>query len=71
MRRQIWIWIGTLLLLCFLRTVPAQRASDPVQTLSWWTLLYEWPNPERLPVKIRFRLWNSEEYTLVSFNPVP
>lgn len=24
------------------------------ETWSWWTLLYERPNPERLPVKVSF-----------------
>ena len=30
-------------------------APDPSEKLSWWTLLYERPNPDRLPVKVN--LW--------------
>ncbi|MDD5797696.1 MAG: hypothetical protein PUD21_04075 [Clostridiaceae bacterium] len=30
-------------------------ASDQPEKLSWWTLLYERPNPDRLPVKVN--LW--------------
>lgn len=30
-------------------------ASDQSEKLSWWTLLYERPNPDRLPVKVN--LW--------------
>ena len=30
-------------------------APDQSEKLSWWTLLYERPNPERLPVKVN--LW--------------
>ncbi len=26
------------------------------KTTAWWTLLYERPNPERLPVKVKFWL---------------
>ena len=30
-------------------------APDQSEKLSWWTLLYERPNPDRLPVKVN--LW--------------
>lgn len=30
-------------------------ASNQSEKLSWWTLLYERPNPDRLPVKVK--LW--------------
>lgn len=26
----------------------------PTSTVAWWTLLYEQPNPEHLPVKVDF-----------------
>lgn len=29
--------------------------SEPVQTVAWWSLMYERPNPDRLPVEVRFR----------------
>ena len=32
--------------------------------LSWWTVFYERPNPERLPVKVHFRLVKGLEYSL-------
>ena len=32
-------------------------ASLPVtESVSWWTIFYERPNPNRLPVKVNFRL---------------
>ncbi|MDO4260758.1 MAG: hypothetical protein Q4C82_01670 [Eubacteriales bacterium] len=30
----------------------AQPGPEPL--LSWWTLMYERPNPDRLPVKVSF-----------------
>lgn len=36
-------------------TQEAAGLSEPVQTLAWWSLTYEIPNPEKLPVKVRFQ----------------
>ncbi len=33
----------------------ADRTPQPVCSVSWWSLMYEPPNPEKLPVQIRFR----------------
>ena len=35
----------------------AERAvlSEPVKTMAWWSLTYEMPNPEKLPVQVRFQ----------------
>lgn len=38
------------------QTVPGPEESEAlVQTMAWWSLMYEAPNPERLPVKVRFQ----------------
>lgn len=34
----------------------AEMTSKAGQELAWWTLFYERPNPERLPVRVEFRL---------------
>ncbi len=31
------------------------EAAKPVKTIAWWSLTYELPNPEKLPVKVRFQ----------------
>lgn len=31
------------------------KSRPPVRTYAWWSLLYERPNPQRLPVRVRFR----------------
>ncbi len=28
---------------------------EPVMTMAWWSLTYEMPNPEKLPVKVQFQ----------------
>lgn len=32
------------------------QAEEPVRTVAWWSLLYDRPNPEQLPVRVHF-LW--------------
>mgnify|MGYP004693813557 CR=1 FL=1 len=40
-------------------------ASLPVtERVSWWTVFYERPNPNRLPVKVNFRLVKGLHYSL-------
>ncbi|MBR9945395.1 hypothetical protein KE530_02785 [Clostridiaceae bacterium Marseille-Q4145] len=40
-------------------------ASLPVtESVSWWTIFYERPNPNRLPVKVNFRLAKGLHYSL-------
>lgn len=34
------------------------------ESVSWWTVFYERPNPERLQVKVHFRLVKGLEYSL-------
>lgn len=29
--------------------------AEPVKTVAWWSLTYEKPNPEQLPVRVRFQ----------------
>lgn len=33
----------------------AAELSDPTEILAWWSLTCELPNPEKLPVKVRFQ----------------
>ena len=52
-----------LVLLCFLtlaagtyiRTIRVCGHMPEHRAVAWWTLLTERPNPDRLPVKVRFR----------------
>ena len=30
-------------------------AAEPAEVYAWWSLTYETPNPEKLPVKVRFQ----------------
>ncbi|MBR5509925.1 MAG: hypothetical protein IKV59_07715 [Lachnospiraceae bacterium] len=32
----------------------AEECQEAVRTVAWWSTMYERPNPERLPVSIRF-----------------
>ncbi|MCD8097557.1 MAG: hypothetical protein LUE31_05890 [Lachnospiraceae bacterium] len=59
MRRKI----TTLLLILFLLSTAGGytlgetlRETNGTETMAWWSLLYERPNPERLPVKVSFWL---------------
>ena len=36
-------------------TAEVAELSEPVKTIAWWSLTYELPNPEKLPVKVRFQ----------------
>lgn len=35
-------------------TADVAEMTEPVETYAWWSLTYETPNPEKLPVKVRF-----------------
>lgn len=36
-------------------TADVAELSEPVKTMAWWSLTCEMPNPEKLPVKVRFQ----------------
>ena len=36
-------------------TADVAAQAEPVKTYAWWSLTYETPNPEKLPVKVRFQ----------------
>lgn len=62
MRRKIWILLCSLMFglgvtgcLVIPRAVQEERVSEPVRTMAWWSVMYETPNPEHLPVQIRFQ----------------
>ena len=47
---------GCLSIPCGLHAVPLEcKQEEPVRMMSWWSLMYERPNPERLPVEVKFQ----------------
>ncbi|MCD8361438.1 MAG: hypothetical protein LUC98_00540 [Lachnospiraceae bacterium] len=61
MRRKMMMWL--LILSLNLSVIFAGYAcgqgnskTEDGRAMAWWTLLYERPNPERLPVKVKFWL---------------
>lgn len=32
-----------------------EEQTEPVKVMAWWSLMYEKPNPEKFPVKVRFQ----------------
>lgn len=60
MRIKILILICALLIgLEALVSMPEARLTEPPRVTAWWNLVYERPNPERLPVKVQF--WLAEK----------
>lgn len=62
MRRNIWILLCSMLFglgvtgcLMIPRGTQAETAAEPARTVAWWSVMYETPNPERLPVQVRFQ----------------
>lgn len=37
------------------RALQTETTAEPVRTVAWWSVMYEMPNPEHLPVKVRFQ----------------
>lgn len=33
----------------------SEDRNEPVRTIAWWSVMYEAPNPERLPVQVRLQ----------------
>lgn len=31
------------------------EAEEEIRTVAWWSMMYEMPNPEHLPVQVRFQ----------------
>lgn len=62
MRRNIAVLVLFLLIgLGVAECVREGTSVQPAATVAWWTLLYEQPNPEHLPVKVKFSLLNGVE----------
>lgn len=40
---------------CLLIPRALRAETGPVRTVAWWSVMYETPNPEQLPVQIRFQ----------------
>ncbi|MBS6396278.1 MAG: hypothetical protein KH452_03860 [Clostridiales bacterium] len=56
MRRKAAILICSLMLgLGLTGSLVISEKQEPVQTVAWWSVMYEMPNPERLPVQVHFR----------------
>lgn len=70
MRRNIWILLCSMLFglgvtgcLMIPRGTQAETAAEtaietaaePARTVAWWSVMYETPNPDRLPVQVRFQ----------------
>ncbi len=36
-------------------TADVSAAAEPAEVYAWWSLTYEAPNPEKLPVEVRFQ----------------
>lgn len=57
MRREILILLCAMVLgLGAAGCMAKMQAEEPVRTVAWWSLLYDRPNPEQLPVRVHF-LW--------------
>lgn len=37
------------------KALQAETAAEPSRTVAWWSVMYETPNPEQLPVRVRFQ----------------
>ena len=47
---------GCLSIPCGLHAVPLEcKQEEPVRMMAWWSLMYERPNPDRLPVEVKFQ----------------
>lgn len=61
MRRRAVILLCSMLLGAVITgavTGPGQAGGgkeDPAKVYAWWSLTYETPNPDRLPVQVRFQ----------------
>ncbi len=66
MKKEILIVLATALLgLGILAYTAAPRACDSAGTVAWWSVFYERPNSEQLPVRVHF--WLAEKYACASF----
>ncbi len=55
MKRDIVIFLLACLIgLCAMECMSEGTKIQQTSTVAWWTLLYEQPNPEHLPVKVDF-----------------
>lgn len=66
MRRKMWIllcslWMGLLLTggFVYIYNTQTEKTVCEVQEMeeqyAWWSMMYERPNPERLPVQVHFQ----------------
>ncbi len=55
MRVKIILFVCLLMLWFRSAAYVIQSSAPEPQTVAWWSLTYERPNPERLPVEVRWR----------------
>lgn len=62
MRRKTGILLCSLLFglgvtgcLIIPRVLKTESVPEPARTVAWWSVMYEMPNPEHLPVQVRFQ----------------
>ena len=53
-RDMVILLLACLIGLTAMACVNEANQVRPTSTVAWWTLLYEQPNPEHLPVKVDF-----------------
>lgn len=56
MRREILILLCVVLLgIGAAECAAVLSAQEPPRTVAWWSLIFERPNPEQLPVRVHFQ----------------
>lgn len=62
MRRNILILLCSMMFgfgvtgcLMIPRALHMGNAAEPVRSMAWWSVMYEEPNPEHLPVQVHFQ----------------
>lgn len=56
MRREFLILLCVILLGMGAAGAAAMRGTEELpRTVAWWSLIFERPNPDRLPVQVRFQ----------------
>ncbi len=56
MRKRILILLCSISIgLCGAACLCRAERQRPIGRVAWWSLLYDRPNPDRLPVQIRFK----------------
>lgn len=49
------VFCSVLIGLCAAGFLTMAESREPAGTVAWWSLVYEQPNPDRLPVQVHFK----------------